>query len=99
MLVAAGMPAANVRLLPNSVTVHKDSGKKQTQAPLVKPYFLYPTRAIRRKNIGEVVLLAVACARVGLPHRFALTLAPGQSPVAKDLSRMEAVCRIFGCAC
>ena len=66
----AGCPAEHVCLLPNAV-----SGKVSANAGGAPPedgLFLYPTRAIRRKNMGEFILWA-ACEPGA---RFAATLAP-----------------------
>ena len=56
-LSEAGVGASQLHLLPNPV----DLGQPQTeQAPLPGklPLWLYPTRAIRRKNLGEFLLLS-----------------------------------------
>ncbi len=63
----AGCPAEHVCLLPNAV-----SGKASANAAPEDGLFLYPTRAIRRKNMGEFILWA-ACEP---DARFAATLAP-----------------------
>ena len=73
-LRAAGCPDDHVRLLPNAVSV-KALGNECEESP-VSPEgrtFLYPTRAIRRKNIGEFVLWSALGVK---GDRFAATLAP-----------------------
>lgn len=57
-LTGAGAPASNVHLLPNAVELNglpEDNGTGHAQGPR---RFIYPTRAIRRKNIGEFLLWA-----------------------------------------
>ena len=67
------MPADRVHLLPNAVRpngAHPPDASSNQNAPRL---FLYPTRAIRRKNLGEFLLWA-ALAQPG--DHFASTLAP-----------------------
>ena len=66
VLVAAG---AEARLLPNPVWLPPRVAEVPVQAGL----WLYPTRAIRRKNLGELLLWA-AVAPAG--RRYATTLGP-----------------------
>ncbi|BBO87372.1 glycosyltransferase family 4 protein [Desulfosarcina ovata] len=54
ILIKAGLKAQGLHLLPNAVTplpVSPGQGKKEL--------ILYPVRAIRRKNIGEAILLSL----------------------------------------
>ena len=73
-LKKAGMRADHVHLLPNAVS-HIDVEQGPSDRPFArdKKFVLYPTRAIRRKNLGELVLM-------GLAYRdefeFATTLVP-----------------------
>jgi len=71
ILCHAGLPEKNITILGNPVTPHPlpFSEKKD-------PFLLYPTRAITRKNIGEMLLLA-ALSPAGTS--FATTLAPAAS--------------------
>jgi len=70
-LVAAGLPAARSVLLPNAIT------PPATVKPLEEaPEFaliLYPVRGIRRKNLGELFLLAALSPK---GTRYAVTLGP-----------------------
>ncbi len=66
----AGCPADHVCLLPNAVS--GKAPRDPLEAPSEDGLFLYPTRAIRRKNMGEFILWA-ACEPGA---RFAATLAP-----------------------
>lgn len=82
-LAAAGVPAGQLHALPNAVSVGAapDSGSAtSTDAPQVRDdhrrLWLYPTRAIRRKNLGELLLWAAVTD--GQDH-FAATQAP-QNP-------------------
>ncbi|MCF7990662.1 MAG: glycosyltransferase family 4 protein, partial [Thiohalocapsa sp.] len=81
-LAAAGIEAARLHLLPNAVTADApvDGAAARSAAPQQgvdsQRLWLYPTRAIRRKNLGELLLWA-ALADEG--NRFATTQAP-QNP-------------------
>ncbi len=68
-LACAGVPAERLHELPNPVMPLE----AERLAPSGPPLVLYPTRALRRKNIGEFLLWA---ARETEGRRFALTLAP-----------------------
>ena len=79
-LVAAGVPGERLHLLPNAIPddfPRIPSPVCNTSDRLV----LYPTRAIRRKNIGELLLWA-ALAPEGT--RFGVTLAP-ENPASKPI--------------
>ena len=73
-LCAAGCFHDRVHLLPNAVSMKPvcDDDTDDTVSA-GRQTFLYPTRAIRRKNIGEFVLWSAAGAA---GDRFAATLAP-----------------------
>jgi glycosyltransferase involved in cell wall biosynthesis len=71
ILESAGIPSGQVHWLPNAVQaapIEQAEGRSTGDKPLI----LYPTRAIRRKNIGELLLLAMA----NPEYRFATTLTP-----------------------
>ncbi len=72
MLVRAGADPARTHLLANPVFV-EDGDDVPPPAHAGARFFLYPTRAIRRKNLGEFLLWAAA-AEPG--DRFGVTLAP-----------------------
>jgi len=74
VLRSAGLPENQLVLLPNPVTATEvePDDEKAFSPPPGRPLILYPTRAIRRKNLGELLLLA----RVYPEFRFATTLAP-----------------------
>jgi hypothetical protein len=76
----AGIPEDRIHLLPNTVSPlpKSDSAEKEKNAD--EPLYVYPCRAIRRKNIGELLLWS-AC----MPEaRFAVTLAP-KNPDVKPI--------------
>ncbi|MCC5840301.1 MAG: glycosyltransferase family 4 protein [Opitutales bacterium] len=76
ILRSAGVPADRCHTLPNAVSVPKTGDDPADPLPGEGPLFLYPTRAIRRKNIGEVALYGAVAAKLGRSALFATTLAP-----------------------
>jgi glycosyltransferase involved in cell wall biosynthesis len=89
LLGAAGVPAAQLHALPNAVSVGLlDS---DASAPPSAPQagmdgcrlWLYPTRAIRRKNLGEFLLWAALAKE---QDRYAATQAP-QNPQEQSIYR------------
>lgn len=78
-LQSAGIPQETLHLLPNSASPPALAATKRKEGP---PLYVYPVRAIRRKNIGE--LLFWSCR---MPNaRFAVTLAP-ENPEALAVYR------------
>jgi glycosyltransferase involved in cell wall biosynthesis len=81
----AGVAKHNIHFLPNAVAMadrHPGRENKEPRKQDEGRLFLYPTRAIRRKNLGEFLLWS-ACAPAA-DDRFAVTLAPrnpAQRPV------------------
>lgn len=71
--ISAGLPESSANLLPNPITT-----RPAFPAPSGAPLLLYPVRGIRRKNIGEFLLLS-ALAPPGT--RAAITRAP-LNPIA-----------------
>jgi hypothetical protein len=72
VLLRAGLEKEGLHRLPNTVNPHP----KTQQIVPTKPMVLYPIRAIRRKNIGEAVLLSLFFKN----HEFlAITLPPNSS--------------------
>ncbi len=81
-LAAAGIPPGQCHLLPNAVAIGTPASTA-TRPGGTGRLWLYPTRAIRRKNLGELLLWAT----VGAPgDRFAATQAP-QNPVEQPRYR------------
>ena len=77
LLLEAGMQPDRVSVLANAVSfgdeVHGDDKRVNAKRGGVPPRYIYPTRAIRRKNIGEMLLWAAVANNEA---RFAATLAP-----------------------
>lgn len=67
----AGIPPTHLHTLPNPVVLDPVAGEPSSSVS--RDLVLYPTRAIRRKNIGEFLLWA---ALESEGRTFALTLAP-----------------------
>ncbi len=75
-LIAAGLPKAQLHFLPNPVWFQKVSVSPLASRPTgVDRLWLYPTRAIRRKNLGEFLFWASVA---GEGNHFATTLAPAE---------------------
>ncbi len=76
IMSAAGLSGAQLHLLPNPVQMHNSVsdlvGSVESGIPTSR-LWLYPTRAIRRKNIGEFLLWA---AMADPEERFATTQGP-----------------------
>jgi len=72
-LCEAGMPESHVHLLPNAIDLGNTETIQTAPPRESERLFIYPTRALRRKNLGEFLLWS-ALARRG--DRFATTLAP-----------------------
>lgn len=75
-LLDAGFDPQRTHLLPNAVWMERGEGRTEPLREETRRLFLYPTRAIRRKNLGEFMFWS-ALAREG--DQFAATLAP-QNP-------------------
>lgn len=88
LLARAGMAAGRLHDLPNPVSL--EGVQAGGPAPGQGRLWLYPTRAIRRKNLGEFLLWA-AVAPEG--DRFATTLGPrnpAERPVYEGWQRLAA---------
>jgi len=74
ILKRAGVPDSRVYWLPNAVTPPAVEGKAPERVPgkAKSPFYFYPTRAIRRKNLGEILLIA-SCLESG---KLATSLTP-----------------------
>lgn len=80
----AGIPSEQIKLIPNAINLPETAEKQKSQDAFEEEYdrlILYPTRAIRRKNIGEFLLHALLSQQNDL---FAITLAP-KNPKAKPV--------------
>ncbi len=82
VLERAGVPQERLRLLPNPVALPQSvADSARVPGWDYEQLILYPTRAIRRKNIGELMLWAAAAEPGQL---FGCTLAP-ENPTALPL--------------
>lgn len=68
ILRRAGLPATHCHVLPPPVACQPAPSTEETE-----PLILYPTRAIERKNLAELVLLAALLPK---PYRIATTQRP-----------------------
>jgi len=83
----AGLIAAHAWPLPNAIDLQADEDEPVPDQP--GRLFLYPTRAIRRKNLGELLLWAAASRND--EDRFAATLAPTSAvdiPIYEDFKAL-----------
>ncbi len=77
-----GLPASNLHLLSNAVTAPEIPTEAEPIPEAVgRPLIVYPTRGIRRKNMGEFVLQAVLG---GDEVRYGSTLGPA-NPAARPV--------------
>ncbi|WP_089725477.1 glycosyltransferase family 4 protein [Candidatus Thiosymbion oneisti] len=81
-LAAAGIPHDRLHLLPNAVNLSPPADRSADPFPDLR-LWLYPTRAIRRKNLGELLLWATLAPEQDL---FATTQAP-QNPAEQPRYR------------
>ncbi len=77
-MIQAGVPDEQISVMPNPVQLPEkiNKGKKTADVSFLKSHnelVLYPTRAIRRKNIGEFLLLSAIDDQDAL---FAITQSP-----------------------
>jgi len=82
-LASAGVPARQLHRLPNAVTLADPPSLHADGTTSGQRRWLYPTRAIRRKNLGELLLWA---ALASPDERFATTQAP-QNPLERPIYR------------
>jgi glycosyltransferase involved in cell wall biosynthesis len=76
ILAETGLPKEQLHILPNSISVPDLEPSASRILPEIEQFYLYPTRAIRRKNVGEMLLHASLSKPGSL---FATTLIP-QNP-------------------
>ena len=79
-LTAAGIPEENLHLLPNAISPLPRTEVRDQKSEVRDPLFVYPCRAIRRKNIGELLLWSAVMPQA----KFAITLAP-KNPEVKAI--------------
>lgn len=80
IFIAAGLPPENASLLPNPIPLPDSSSEpvRDECAFATNPLLLAPVRGIRRKNLGELVLLSVLAPE---GTRIAISRAP-ENPIA-----------------
>ena len=88
LLGAAGVPAARLHALANPVSLQAGTTGSAMPGSGQRRLWLYPTRAIRRKNLGEFLLWA-ALADAG--DRFATTLGPNNPAERPHYERWRAL--------
>lgn len=91
ILQRAGLPPDRLRILPNPVAplpLDPDGGKPAFAAG--RRFFLYPTRGIRRKNLGELLLLSLLTRRT---HAWATSLSPANPRWRAGHARWAGVAR------
>ncbi|MBC2713323.1 MAG: hypothetical protein HGJ94_20695 [Desulfosarcina sp.] len=72
ILVEAGLDVSGLHHIPNAVHFLPVDGRQRP-----KPLVIYPVRAIRRKNLGEVILLSMFLKN---DRRIAITQPPNSTP-------------------
>lgn len=77
----AGLSDQRAHLLPNAVSRDEAGPDEESDASSDERMFLYPTRAIRRKNLGEFLLWAILSP---LGDHFAVTRAP-RNPIQRPV--------------
>lgn len=78
----AGVPERQLHYLPNAVSAEvEENADSQVEPSFGKRLFFYPARAIRRKNIGELLLWAAVA---GQDDVFAIARAP-KNPLARPI--------------
>lgn len=88
-LLDAGVADSQLHLLPNPVALTASCDHYDPPDESDEKFWLYPTRAIRRKNLGEFLFWA-AIAPEG--HRFATTLGPENPAEWPRYKRWKQVC-------
>ncbi|MCG6861484.1 MAG: glycosyltransferase [Chromatiaceae bacterium] len=88
-LAAAGIAPERLHLLPNAVNLPARADRSARPFP-ERRLWLYPTRAIRRKNLGELVLWSAIAEKGDL---FAATQAPQNPAEQPRYRRWEALAR------
>ena len=87
--IKAGLPAANAHLMPNPVSDADSIPRTTSKTPNTPALLLCPARGIRRKNIGELILLTLLAPK---GTRTAITLAPENSQWLAIHDRWEKFC-------
>lgn len=92
-LSSGGVKDQNLHSLPNPIRESgdldvSDARKNEIRSTICdrgeKNFLLYPSRCIRRKNIGEVIFWGLVSSRSSNPCHIGLTLSP-ENPDAQDI--------------
>jgi glycosyltransferase involved in cell wall biosynthesis len=89
--IKAGLPAANAHLLPNPVFDADSIPNTSSETANTAPLLLCPARGIRRKNIGELILLTQLAPK---GTRAAITLAPENPQSLAIHERWKSFCGV-----
>ena len=89
LLKSAGIPAQQISLLRNAVGPINPTGEVPSSEE-TSPLVLFPVRGIRRKNLGELCLLAGLAPK---KSQFVLALPPGQSGETTSYSTWVEIAR------
>lgn len=93
ILNQSGLPEKYLHLIPNPISASDSEEFHESDLKAVRDticsrgesqFFLYPSRCIRRKNIGEAVLWGLISSQLGHPYHIGLTLKP-ENPKALDI--------------
>ncbi len=87
--IKAGLSTTNAHLLPNPVFDADTIPRITSETPNTAPLLLCPARGIRRKNIGELILLTQLAPK---GTRAAITLAPENPQSLAIYGRWENFC-------
>lgn len=88
ILIAAGADPDGVHYIPNAVSGFPEPERTEDSEPVM----LYPVRAIRRKNLGEAVLLSLFFKN---KEKLAVTLPPNSAADFPAYNSWRAFCRDY----
>jgi glycosyltransferase involved in cell wall biosynthesis len=89
----AGLDRAQLHLLPNPVDLGPIAAEEPIAAVIAAPLWLYPTRGIRRKNLGEFLLWSALASG---ETRFAITSGPENPAEQPRYARWKEVAAELG---
>ncbi len=93
ILNQSGLTDQNLHLIPNPISNFESENGIQNEASHTRDmickkgesqFLLYPSRCIRRKNIGEAILWGLISSQLDNPYHIGLTLKP-ENPKALDI--------------
>ena len=92
ILIAAGCGAEQVTCLPNPIRTPKDPASIQPTEENKEGWILYPVRALPRKNLGEILLLA---AHGPASQRWITSLGPSRPEHRPMVDHWQSLARRF----